>query len=208
MRASSQCDVGDPKMSVGPVSLAAMDAQIDWTTALVDQLDWHWHRQARPRLDGLTDEEYRWEPVPDSWNIRPRGTGRYAGAGTGDYVIDFAFPEPSPPPVTTIAWRLAHVIVGVFGDRNARYFGGPPISYPDYDYPGTAVEALAALDEGYASWIEGVRGLGAEGLAQPSREQGYEEDPMATLVLHINREAIHHLAEVALLRDLWAHRPG
>jgi hypothetical protein len=29
--------------------------------------------------------------------------------------------------------------------------------------------------------------------------------PMATLVLHLNREVFHHLAEVALLRDLWAH---
>ena len=29
---------------------------------------------------------------------------------------------------------------------------------------------------------------------------------MVGLVLHINREAIHHLAEVALLRDLFAHR--
>lgn len=28
---------------------------------------------------------------------------------------------------------------------------------------------------------------------------------MLTLVLHLNRETIHHLAEVALLRDLWAH---
>jgi hypothetical protein len=29
--------------------------------------------------------------------------------------------------------------------------------------------------------------------------------PMATLVLHINREMIHHLAEVSLLRDLYLH---
>jgi hypothetical protein len=29
---------------------------------------------------------------------------------------------------------------------------------------------------------------------------------MAELVLHINREAIHHGAEVALLRDLYAAR--
>jgi len=28
---------------------------------------------------------------------------------------------------------------------------------------------------------------------------------MAELVLHINREAIHHGAEIALLRDLYAH---
>ncbi|MDN5760078.1 MAG: DinB family protein, partial [Tomitella sp.] len=29
--------------------------------------------------------------------------------------------------------------------------------------------------------------------------------PKATLVLHIHRELIHHLAEVALLRDLYTH---
>jgi len=31
--------------------------------------------------------------------------------------------------------------------------------------------------------------------------------PFAALILHINREAIHHGAEIALLRDLYAHRP-
>ena len=34
----------------------------------------------------------------------------------------------------------------------------------------------------------------------------YAEYPMAALVLHINREAIHHGAEIALLRDLYANR--
>ena len=29
---------------------------------------------------------------------------------------------------------------------------------------------------------------------------------MAALVLHINREALHHGAEIALLRDLYTHR--
>jgi hypothetical protein len=29
---------------------------------------------------------------------------------------------------------------------------------------------------------------------------------MAALVLHIHREAIHHGAEIALLRDLYAHQ--
>ena len=31
------------------------------------------------------------------------------------------------------------------------------------------------------------------------------ELPLAALVLHINRELIHHLAEVCLLRDLHLH---
>lgn len=29
---------------------------------------------------------------------------------------------------------------------------------------------------------------------------------MAALVLHINRETLHHSAEIALLRDLYANR--
>ena len=32
------------------------------------------------------------------------------------------------------------------------------------------------------------------------------EHPLAALVLHVNREAIHHGAEIALLRDLYARR--
>lgn len=31
---------------------------IDWTTELLLQLTWHWENQLRPRLAGLTDEEY------------------------------------------------------------------------------------------------------------------------------------------------------
>jgi len=46
---------------------------IDWNDELAEQLDSHWRSQLRPRLDGLTDEEYFWEPVPGMWSIRPRG---------------------------------------------------------------------------------------------------------------------------------------
>jgi hypothetical protein len=182
---------------------------IDWNAQLTDQLDWHWQHQARPRLDGLTDDEYLWEPVPGCWNVRRRGQGDAPiAAGSGGFTIDFALPEPDPPPVTTIAWRLAHIVVGVFGTRVASHFGGPPIDYETHDYAGTAGEALDHLDAGYAAWMSGVRRLGAAGLEQPCgpAEGPFAEHPMAALVLHINREAIHHLAEVALLRDLWAQR--
>jgi DinB superfamily len=100
---------------------------VDWTFQLAEQLDWHWRAQLRPRLNGLTDEEYRWEPVPGAWNVRPRGTGTAPIAvGAGEFTIDFAMPEPDPSPVTTIAWRLGHIIVGVLGMRVASHFGGPP----------------------------------------------------------------------------------
>ncbi|HUZ51484.1 MAG TPA: DinB family protein [Streptosporangiaceae bacterium] len=179
---------------------------LDWNAALADQLDWQWQNHLRLRLDGLTDEEYFWEPVPGCWSLRKRGASTAPMAvGTGDYVMEYAYPEPEIPPVTTIAWRLAHVIVAVFGTRNASHFGGPATEYRTFDYAGTAAQALDQLDDAYATWIKGVRGLGAEGLARPCgpAEGPYAASPLAELVLHINREALHHGAEIALLRDLY-----
>jgi len=201
---------------------------VDWNEELAGQLDGHWRSQLRPRLDGLTDEEYFWEPVPGVWSVRRRGEGgdpraegfwrpEASGEGTapvalggGEFTLDFAWPAPDPVPATTIAWRLSHLIVAVFGLRVGSHFGGEPVDYEKYDYPGDAATALAQLDEFYAAWIAGVRGLGADGLARPCgpAEGPYAEASMATLVLHINREAIHHGAEVALLRDLFRWQPG
>lgn len=182
---------------------------IDWKDRLADQLDWHWRNQARPRLEGLTDDEYFWEPVPGCWSVRPRGQGNAPIlGGSGDFIVEFAYPEPDSAPVTTIAWRLAHVIVGVFGMRNAGHFGGPAMDYMSFDYAGTAAGALEQLDSVYAGWVAGVRGLDEKELTEPAgpAEGPWQDHAMAELVLHINREAIHHLAEVALLRDLYANR--
>lgn len=184
---------------------------IDWAAELAEQLDAHWSGQLRPRLEGLTDDEYRWEPVPGCWSVRPRAEAVTALAtGGGDLVIDFAYPPPDPAPVTTVAWRLTHLIVGVFGARVASHFDGPPMDYATVELPATAAAALDALDEVHERWSAGVRSLGPDGLARPCgpAEGPYADRSLATLVLHINREAIHHGAEIALLRDLYAHRDG
>lgn len=182
---------------------------IDWNTELVDQLDWHWQHQLRPRLEGLTDEEYFWEPVAGCWSVRRRADADPGLAhGSGEHVIEYGWPEPTPPPVTTLAWRVGHIVVGVFGQRIAAHFGGPPCDYDSFAYAGTAAEALRQLDEAYAGWVKGVRGLGEDGLARPCgpAEGPYAQAPLAALVLHINREAIHHGAEISLLRDLYRDR--
>lgn len=182
---------------------------INWTHQLHDQLDWHWGHHLWPRFAGLTDEEYRWEPVQGCWNVRRRGESSAPMAvGSGAFTIDFAIPEPEPAPVTTIAWRMAHIIVGVLGERTASHFGGPAMDYESFAYAGTADEGLQQLDEGYRRWSDGVRGLDASRLALPvgPAEGPFAEHPMAELVLHINREVIHHGAEICLLRDLYAHR--
>lgn len=181
----------------------------DWNPLLLDQLTWHWDRQLRPRLEGLTDDEYLWEPVRNTWNVHPRGRSTApVQAGSGDFTIDFAFPEPDPAPITTIAWRLGHLVVGVLGVRNAAHFDGPACDYESWAYAGTAAQALGQLDEGYDRWVMGVRSLGEDGLARPcgEAEGPFAEDPLARLVLHIHRELLHHGAEIALLRDLYTHR--
>ena len=174
---------------------------IDWPAQVVEQLDWHWQAQLRPRLDGLTDDEYLWEPTPGAWTIHPDARPHQR--------IDWAYPAPTPAPVTTIAWRLTHVIVGCLGQRSASHFGGPPVDYDSHRYARTARQALGQLDEGYARWLAGVRGWAADGtmgvLLGPA-EGPYAHEPLGALVLHINREVIHHGAEISLLRDLWAHR--
>ena len=181
-----------------------------WNATLLDQLTFHWDSALRPKLEGLTDDEYFWEPVAGCWSVRPRNqaTAPVLG-GSGEFVSEFAFPEPDPAPVTTIAWRLVHLIVGVFGMRNASHFDGPPLDYFTYEHPGTATTALADLDAAYARWVAGVRTLGEDGLerAVGEAEGPFSEHPYSTLVLHIHREVIHHGAEILLLRDLYRSRP-
>lgn len=124
--------------------------------------------------------------------------------GAGDFTWDFGQPRDAEP-VTTIAWRLAHLIVG-FAEMNGTHFGGPPTDVATFDYAGTAREALRQLDEVHDHWVEGVRGLGDAGLAEaqgPKSPPEFADAPVARLVLYSSTEVIHHGAEICLLRDLY-----
>jgi DinB superfamily len=180
-----------------------------WNETLRDQLDFHYRHLFRRRLEGLTDEEYLWEPVPGCWSIRPRGTCiSPAPVGSGDQQRDNAPDEPEPTPVTTIAWRIAHMTVDCLSMRTMNHFQGPTSHWDSWEYTASADEALAQLDAAYEAWSAGVADLGEEGLVRPvgPAEGSWAESPYADLVLHINRELIHHGAEVCLLRDLYAGR--
>jgi hypothetical protein len=173
---------------------------MNWASELSAQLDWHWINQLRPRLAGLTDDEYFWEPVPGCWTVR--------AVGDGKFLADYQSPPPDPPPVTTIAWRLSHIAGPILANRNAHHFGGPSFDITTFAWPGSARAALDLIDDGYARWSASVRALDEAALA---RDVGHIEPwpaPMAALVLHINREIIHHGAEVALLRDLYRASEG
>ncbi|MCD2186398.1 DinB family protein [Actinomycetospora soli] len=178
---------------------------VQWNPLLVDQLEFQWSTSLRPKLDGLTDAEYLWEPGPGAWTVRSRAEAVTRPWGGGDMVLDLEVPAPEPPPVTTIAWRMAHVIVGCLGVRTASHFGGPADDVATHRYAATADEALEQLDAAHDRWVAGVRALGEEGLVRPCgpAEGPFAAEPMAVLVLHIHREVIHHGAEILLLRDLY-----
>jgi len=82
---------------------------VDWKHELIDQMDFQWNRRLLPRIGGLTDEEYLWEPVANCWNVHPQTDKMFS-------VELQTWPEPVPPPFTTIAWRMVH-LMNVFGTR-------------------------------------------------------------------------------------------
>jgi DinB superfamily len=178
---------------------------LDWNGELVDQLESHWQDRLRRRLDGLTDEEYFWQPVPDCWTISRRGAGLAPmSLGAGEFTWDFGEPQ-DPEPVTTIAWRLAHLIVG-FAEMNGTHFGDRPADIATFEYAGTANQALRQLDEAHDRWVDGVRRLGQVGLRRPQGPtvpSEFADAPMARLVLYMGVEVFHHGAEICLLRDLY-----
>jgi hypothetical protein len=170
----------------------------DWPHELFNQFDLEWNLAHGPSLETLTDEEYLWEPVPGCWSIRPTGPG-----GRGEFE---EWPDPEPVPVTTIAWRLSHLAVGVFGLRASLYFGDGSLTYEGADRPLTAKEGVAYFKKQALLWRSRIEQLDEEELSRPVGEP--EHVPVASLVLHVNREALHHLAEVSLLRDLYRTTGG
>ncbi len=183
---------------------------IDWNDEVVDQMDSHWRDRLRPRLHGLTDDEYFWEPVPGCWSLRRRGeSSAPCFIGNGELVMDYADLPPDHEPVTTIAWRLAHLIT-VMGSPAAPHFQPETSDSPSIEFVGTAETALRQLDEGYQAWMADVRTLGVAGLARPQGDlspPSFSDAAIARLVMYSHVEVIQHGAEICLLRDLY-REPG
>ncbi|MER7440364.1 DinB family protein [Micromonospora avicenniae] len=172
---------------------------------MVGQLEFYWNVHLRPRLDGLTDEEYFWEPVEGCWNLRPTADGRH--------VLDGQRPEPSPAPVTTIAWRLVHVATGM-ATRVSAFFGDGSVPedadmfdsrHLPADLPGSAAAGIALLEDSYKGWHDAIARLDEQALSRPLGPRGafFADESMAALIVHVNREVMHHGGEICLLRDLY-----
>jgi len=186
-----------------------MELRLDRAGLLLDQLD-SACELVRPRLEGMRDEEFLWEPVAGMWSIRRRADATTSSAhGPGEWVLDLDRPEPSPAPLTTIAWRVGH-LHSCFAGRWEWTFGERRADPHDVvDFSPHASEAVAAMWGSIEAWRAGVAGLSDEQLDTVGFGQyphGLDPDlPIIGIVWWCNRELIHHLAEISLLRDLWAH---
>jgi hypothetical protein len=175
---------------------------------LIGLSDYVWSR-LRHRLEGMTDDEYFWEPVPGCWSLR--------SGEDGSSSWDHAFPPPEPAPITTIAWRLAHIAGhrstgNGAGDRHLRaWLGLAPadLTYGD-DLPVVAAAAITTVEQAAAEMHEILEEMSAEDLSEKIGPVGgmYADYSRTSYVLHILDEVIHHSAEIALLRDLYRATRG
>lgn len=181
-----------------------------WARLLADQLDYYLTAHLKPRLVGLGDDEYFWEPVPGSWSVRRHSDGHWFSEST------WGAPEPDSPPFTTIAWRMVHISSFNLGTRVNAFFGDDDV--PDDvdmfdpralpEIPANAAEAVAQLEAMSSRWRDGIVNLDDDRLAAPVGPKGgpYADEPMAALVLHVSRETMHHGGEIGVLRDLYRSR--
>jgi hypothetical protein len=161
-------------------------------------LDFRWTALIRSRLDGLSDEEYLWEPADGCLTVRPDGTGGFA--------LDPV--KPAELPLGNIAWRMAHLAFSLSAHPVAAVAFGPDWPAPQLAEPaGSALEAIARLDGAYAHWHGAVASLADTDLARrlgPAAGQ-FADSTVLDIVLHIQAEALQRGADLCLLRDLYWH---
>ncbi|MEU5275608.1 DinB family protein [Streptomyces asoensis] len=152
---------------------------------------------ARQAADGMTVEK-----IADDWSVSAERV-REVLAHTGP-------PKPDEAPLTTIAWRLGHLhfhFAGpwewTFGERRRE----PKLLVDFTPSAGLALERFWAVID---RWRESVAGVTEEQLDTVGFSQyPYSNDaeyPYAAVLAGSNLEFIHHMAEIALLRDLWRTR--
>jgi hypothetical protein len=186
-----------------------MELRLDRVGLLLDQLE-STCEFSKERLAGLTDAEYLWEPATGSLSIRPAAEVRTKTLGHGDWLLEWPRPEPDPAPMRTIAWLVGHLYSGFLGRYEWTFGARQADAETMATFTPSAADALDRFWVLIERWKEGVAGLTAEQLDMIGYGQfphGLDPQvPFIGIVWWTNRELIHHLAEVALLRDLYATR--
>lgn len=160
---------------------------------LVSEMDEAWQILCH-RLEGLTEAEFFWEPVSGCWSVHATDDGRW--------VMDYAEPDPDPPPFTTIAWRLLHIAACKI--MYYEYAFGPGrLSWDELQLPHTAAQSIEWLEDGQSQLRSTLESLCDDDLDELRRTNWGDLWPtwdiFWTMILH----DLHHGGEIGCLRDLY-----
>ncbi|MFG2938723.1 DinB family protein [Streptomyces sp. NPDC048282] len=119
-------------------------------------------------------------------------------------------PEPDRTPVTTIAWRLGHLHSGFAGDWEWTFGERRREPKELVDFTPDAALALERLWAAVDRWRDSVATVTDAQLDTVGYSQypygSNPDDAFVDVLWGTNLELVHHMAEIALLRDLWQTR--
>lgn len=170
---------------------------------VLGQLGFSW-LELRARLATVTQAELDWQPAPGALRVVRRGTQRTARTvGAGDWVAEW--PDgPDDPGPRTIGWLVAH-LTETFFERWEWTFGDRQRRREDLVRHGDVETARAELAHWVEAWQRDVTALDDDEFFTVGLSRATPVDaaaPFGHLVLHLNRELIHHGAEILTLTDL------
>ncbi|HKW69321.1 MAG TPA: DinB family protein [Candidatus Dormibacteraeota bacterium] len=146
------------------------------------------------RLDGLSDEEFFWQPVPNSWTIfedRP-----------GNWTYDYEIPDPHPAPATTIGWQVVHL-----GTTRLMYhewaYGPAKLTFPAIEVPHDVEGAMKLLSSGFELLREDLRHETEDGLDQPRKTNWGDLWPAWRIFTAMTDHDALHGGAIGALRDLY-----
>ncbi|WP_456787184.1 DinB family protein [Cellulomonas sp. P5_C5] len=192
--------------------------EFDWSiltvptvrSVLRGQLEFSWSELAN-RLDTVTQDEFTWEPAPDALSVRRRDESTAPRRfGVGEWVVEWPERGDDRPPPRTIAWLVAH-LTDVLTERHDWTFGEHTLRRETLTYSGEVGPAVDGLTRVVDLWRAGIAEMSDDDIFTVGFSQATEIDqqsPFAHLVVHINREIIHHGSEIFTLTDLYRVRGG
>ncbi|MBA4863335.1 DinB family protein [Streptomyces sp. PSKA54] len=152
---------------------------------------------ARQAADGMTVAK-----IAEDWSVSIERVEQIL-AHTGE-------PEPDETPVTTIAWRLGHLHYQFAGEWEWTFGERRQDPKQLVDFTPSAALALEQFWAVIDRWRDSVAVVTEEQLDTVGFSQypygSAPDDPYVSVLWGSNLEFIHHMAEIALLRDLWQAR--
>ena len=171
------------------------------------------------RLQGITEEEFMWEPVDGCWSVRrlrdsagtsPMADHLLAAGSDAEWFSDEAwdgktFVTFDPSPFTTIAWRLVHL-----GSCKVMYhehaFGERRDLWAELTGKHTVADAIAMFEDGQGRLIGALQDLDDADITKTVLTNWGEEWPAWRIFSAMAEHDLQHGAEIGCIRDLYAHR--